>query len=470
MVHGRNSSEGKLINLLVQNGQEHLLLFWDELNDAERDILLDDIRKIDFELFKRFLDIGEADSPKERTLELPPVIEVPKTKEKKKKEKEAFEAGCDSIGKSKLSVFTAAGGQSSRLGLDYPKGAFPVTPIRKKTLFQVLAEKIGYMQNRFGVQVPWIIMVSETNREQTRAFFESNGFFGLTKEFVMFVEQGSFPAYTPSGKILLSEKNRVFLSPSGHGGTFLALKSSGALAWLDKLGVEQIFYSQVDNVLVKVLDPAFIGYHVIAHGDMSSKCVKKKHPKEKVGVFVLENGRTVVIEYTELEKLEGLQGGLGIESFNAGSIAIHMIDVGFAMRLADGDLRLPLHRAYKAVPHIGRDGSKIVPDGPNGYKIETFIFDALRYADHSVVMEVLREEEFSPLKNKSGDASPSTVAKDQVRFFTRWIEEAGIAVPKDPEGEPKYKTEISPLFASLKDDFLEKAPKSLSIEGDTYIE
>ncbi|HUT65948.1 MAG TPA: UTP--glucose-1-phosphate uridylyltransferase, partial [Spirochaetota bacterium] len=203
MIQGRNAYEKKLIGLMEQNGQFHLLRFWDELNDAGKDLLIGDLKKIDFKLFKRFLDIEDEVASKNRDVSLPPVIEIPKSSAQKKREKEAFEVGCRLIGESKLAVFTAAGGQSSRLGLDYPKGAYGVTPIKKKPLFQVYAEKIRYMQDRFGVGIPWIIMVSETNREQTREFFESNGFFGLKIDRVRFVEQGGFPAYDPSGKIFL---------------------------------------------------------------------------------------------------------------------------------------------------------------------------------------------------------------------------------------------------------------------------
>ena len=470
MIQGRNAYEKKLIGLMEQNGQSHLLRFWPELNDAGKDLLIGDLKKIDFKLFKRFLDIEDEVAPKNRDISLPPVIEIPKSSAQEKREEEAFEVGCRLIGESKLAVFTAAGGQSSRLGLDYPKGAYGVTPIKKKPLFQVYAEKIGYMQDRFGVGIPWIIMVSETNREQTREFFESNGFFGLKIDRVRFVEQGGFPAYDPSGKIFLREKGRVFTSPSGHGGTFFTLKESGALSWLQNLGIEEIFYSQVDNVLVKLLDPVFIGYHTLAKSDMSSKCVMKRHPEEKVGVFVLEKGRMTVVEYTELALLEVLKEGLSPESFRAGSIAIHMINLGFARRLVRGGLKLPLHRAYKRIPHVGRDGESVDPESPNGYKIETFIFDALKYANNTVVMEVAREEEFSPLKNRSGDDSPSTVKRDQVMFYARWLEEAGVDVPKDSRGIPKYRIEVSPLFASLKNDFLRKAPQRLTVVGDTYIE
>ena len=468
MARGRSSSERKLEILLKKNGQSHLLRFWDELNDTEKDTLVSNLKKIDFELFKKFFD--QENTGAGRDIDLPPIIEIPKQPAQKRNEKEAFDAGCRMIGESKLAVFTAAGGQSSRLGLDFPKGAFGITPIKKKSLFQVHAEKIRYMQDRFAVEIPWVIMVSETNGEQTREFFESSGFFGLKRDLIRIVEQRGFPAFDPEGRIFLSEKGRVFTSPSGHGGTFLALKDSGALSWLKGLGVEEIFYFQVDNVLLKLLDPVFIGYHILSRSEMSSKCVMKKHPKEKVGVFVSEKGRKAVIEYTELSTLDGLKQGINPESFRAGNIAIHVINLGFARRIVRGGFKLPLHRAYKRVPHIGPGGERIVPELPNGYKIETFIFDALRYASRSVVMEVVREDEFSPLKNRSGDASPKTVERDQVEFFARWLEDAGIEVPKDSRGRPKYRIEISPLFASLKEDFLKKAPQGLTVKGDTYIE
>ncbi|MBN2322760.1 MAG: UTP--glucose-1-phosphate uridylyltransferase [Spirochaetes bacterium] len=470
MASGRNNHETVLFRTLRERGQDHLLRFWDVLSERERDMLVADLDRLDFELIDRFQEITQKESYNGGDLSLPSIITVPDTKARREKEKSAFDAGCGLLRGSKLAVFTAAGGQSSRLGLDSPKGTFPVTPVRRKSLFQVLAEKILYMQNRFAVRIPWVIMVSSTNRDQTIAFFESNRFFGLTPDLIRFIEQEEFASFDVSGKIFLREKHRVFMNPSGHGGTFSALKNSGALAWLSGLGAEEIFYSQVDNVLVKVLDPVFVGYHALSGSDMSSKCVMKKDPKEKVGVFICENGKTAVIEYTELETLSGLKNGLRPELFKAGSIAIHMINVRFAEKLVSGGSRLPLHRAHKAIAHIGMDGDKVSPESPNGYKIEMFIFDALKAAGNSVVMEVLREEEFSPLKNKSGDASPQSVEKDQVFFYSGWLEEAGIEVPKHADGSPKYRVEVSPLYAAMKDDFLSKTKKEIVLRGDTYIE
>ncbi|UCB47040.1 MAG: UTP--glucose-1-phosphate uridylyltransferase [Spirochaetota bacterium] len=470
MKKGRTAEEQKIVRRVEKNGQQHLFQFWDELTEYEKDILIKDIQKIDFELFKIFLNLIEEPECKERDITLPTIITVPETDFQRRKEREAYRLGCELISMSKLAVFTAAGGQSSRLGLEYPKGAYPVTPIKKKSLFQVHAEKILYMQRRFDVKIPWIIMVSETNKEQTEEFFNLHDSFGLDKKYVRFIQQGMFPAFDRSGKIFLQEKNRVFLSPSGHGGTFSALKDSGAISWLARLGVEEIFYHQVDNVLVKILDPVFIGYHVINRCGMSSKCVMKKAPKEKVGVFAEENGRKVVIEYTELENLKNLRDGLGAESFTAGNIAIHIINIGFAKKLVSKGLQLPFHMAFKAVPYVDGRGRKVVSESPNGHKVETFIFDALRDSKNSIIMEIIREEEFSPLKNKSGDASPDTVERDQICLYANWLVDAGIEVPKLSDGKPRYKLEVSPLYAPFKEDFLNRVPKNTTIDEAAYFE
>lgn len=443
--------------------------FLDELNDKEKDLLLGDIQKIDFEALDK-VDISIEESDLSTKDIMPPaIIQIPVTPSQIEDEKEAFEAGCSCLESSKGAVFTAAGGQSSRLGLDFPKGAYPVTPVMKKSLFQVHAEKIAYMQKRFQVKVPWIIMVSETNSEQTVEFFESHSFFGLDKNYIRFAEQGIFPALDKSGKIFLKEKYRVFLSPSGHGGTFSALKDSRALLWLKELGIQEIFYFQVDNILAKILDPVFIGYHIRENCAMSSKCVRRKSPNEKVGVFVVENGRTAVIEYSEISKISSL-GSQGAESFMAGNIAMHIINVGFAENQTSGGLKLPFHIANKIVPYINEKGERVVPEKPNGLKIETFIFDALRDAEKAIIMEAKREEEFSPLKNKSGDDSPQTVLRDQILFFSSWFRDAGISVPLLSDGTPRYKVEISPLYAFFKEDFLDKIDRRIKIDRDIYIE
>ena len=202
---------------------------------------------------------------------------------------------------------------------------------------------------------------------------------------------------------------------------------------------------------------------------MSSKCVMKRDGGEKIGVFVIEDGTPTVVEYSELSVIE-ISDGSQVEDLRAGSIAIHIINVDFALKITDGQINLPLHVAHKAIPHVDRSGMKINPSKPNGYKFETFIFDALKHVHNTVIMEVDRGQEFSPLKNRTGDDSPETVKRDQLRLFASWFEQAGIPVPRDNDQESLYALEVSPLFAPFREDFLRRIDRSIRIEGDTYID
>lgn len=472
-MKGRSSEEKRLLDAVCGYGQEHILRFWDELDDAGKDLLISDLRKIDFNLVGKLKSLLHDSVQSVRVVKQPDVIPLSGMSGDSRSVIEASRAGESLIADSRVAVFTAAGGQSSRLGLDDPKGCFPVTPIKKKSLFQVHAEKIAYYQRRFGVRIPWLIMVSETNREQTIRFFQTNGFFGLDEELVRFVDQGMLPAFDDEGRLFLREKNRVFLSPNGHGGTFSALADSGALMWLEELGIEEIFYFQVDNVLVKVLDPVFIGFHVLKKSQMSSKCIRKVRPDEKVGVFVLEEGRITIVEYSELNNVR-VKRGKDPSSLWAGNIAIHLINRMFAEKLVKkkltGALHLPLHIANKVIPYVDLDGRKVNPPEPNGYKIETFIFDALKEAENSIILEADRREEFSPLKNMSGESSPETVLRDQLLVFGRWFEGAGIKVPRDDNGIPVFRLEVSPFFAVDSEGFCKRISKKIQLTGDTYIE
>ena len=470
MTKGRNFEEQRVIEKAFEKDQGHLFHFWEELNEAERDCLISEVRSIDYRIIEEAKKLFRKTVLKTEEIEVPEVISVPETRGEIDRRQEAMHFGEQFIRSGRIAAFTAAGGQSSRLGLDIPKGVFPVTPLKKKTLFQVHAEKILFMQEKYSVPVPWIIMVSATNREPTVQFFREHDYFGLKKEDIRFIDQGMFPALDEKGHIFLKSKYGLFLSPSGHGGTFSALADTGTLDWLQQRGIEEIFYFQVDNVLIKILDPAFIGYHRRSRCEMSSKAVHKADPKEKIGVFARVDGKVSVIEYSELADVVSHYENLTEESFSAGSIAIHMINVDFTQKMASEVSMLPLHLAHKAIPHMNLQGKWLSPRKPNGYKIETFIFDALKSTSSSIIMEVRREEEFSPLKNRTGADSPQTVLRDQLAMFARWLERAGISVLRGQEGLPEHKIEISPLFAVSEEEFLEKTPRGLEIKGDTYIE
>jgi UDP-N-acetylglucosamine/UDP-N-acetylgalactosamine diphosphorylase len=296
-------------------------------------------------------------------------------------------------------------------------------------------------------------MTSEHNDAPTRAFFAEHGYFGYPEQDVIFFTQGMMPAFGFDGKMLLAEKDSLALSPDGHGGSLRALARSGALADMKRRGIAHLSYFQVDNPTTRLIDPLFLGLHDLYESEMSSKTIPKSHPKEKLGNFgvgELDGQRKlIVIEYSDLpDELAEKRDEKGNLLFNAGSIAIHALDVGFIDRLnRSGKLELPWHRAEKKVPFLDESGRKIEPDKPNAVKLEQFVFDAIPLARNPLVYETDRAEEFSPVKNAEGPDSPATSRRDQVRRAAAWLSAAGVEVPYRENGEPDAIVEISPLFA-----------------------
>ncbi len=231
-------------------------------------------------------------------------------------------------------------------------------------------------------------------------------------------------------------------------------------------GVEVISYFQVDNPLVKCLDPLFIGLHADAKAEMSAKALPKRDPQEKLGNFCIMDGRTTVIEYSDMpENLARATGPDGRLKFRAGSIAIHLFNRDFVERLTQGGRRqLPFHRAIKKAPHIDGAGKHIEPAAPNAVKLEMFVFDAMPLAKRTMILETSRIEEFSPVKNASGEDSLATCLHAQVRRAAEWLETAKAEVPRDADNEVACAIEISPLFALDAEQLAQKDLSSIELE------
>jgi UDP-N-acetylglucosamine/UDP-N-acetylgalactosamine diphosphorylase len=308
-----------------------------------------------------------------------PIIGVPRSSVEKEDAARAAEQGEALLARGAVAPLVVAGGQGTRLGFDGPKGAFPIGPLSGKPLFAFFAEKILATQRRFGKPIPWYVMTSPANDRDTREFFRTHRFFGLREDQLFFFVQGTLPAVDPRGRIFLSSRSQLSLSPDGHGGTLRALAESGALDDMERRAISDISYFQVDNVLVRVLDPVFIGYHARAGAEMSSKVLRKASPEEKVGVIGVRDGKLGVIEYSDLSPEQmAATGPDGELTYWAGSIAMHMLHVPFIRRLQAAGIRLPFHRADKKVPHIDAHGNPVSPERPNGIKFESFLFDARR--------------------------------------------------------------------------------------------
>lgn len=433
--------------------QDHLLRFSPELTEPERSLLLADLEQIPFPLLRTLIDSHVKASPKiklPRSIKPAPFYPAQPAPNQLGLYADAYKRGVSLIRRNKVAALTVAGGQGTRLGFDGPKGAYRISPVKNKPLFQLFAEYLLGTRRRFGSPTRWYIMTSPGNDAETKAYFQEQNYFGLPPTDVVFFTQGQMPAFSPDGKILLDQKNRVALSPDGHGGTLLALARSGALKDMIDYGIEYISYFQVDNPLVKPIDPLFIGLHEMTGSEMSSKMIPKADDFEKVGNFTLADGRMMVIEYSDLPKeMAVAKNADGTRQFDAGSIAIHVISRAFVERLTANPDRfgLPWHRAEKKVACVDESGRRVSPETPNAVKLETFIFDALPLAASPMILETVRAEEFSPVKNATGVDSAETSRRDMVRRAARWIEQCGFSVPRTAEGEPDATIEISPLYA-----------------------
>lgn len=438
-------------------GQGHVFAHFDSLSATEQETLLAQAAAIDLgeiaTLVKTLIQSPAAASEGAAD-ELSPADYIPMPGHCETADpslwKEATKRGEAALRTGRVAAFTVAGGQGTRLGFDGPKGSYGVTPVLKNSLFQVFAEKILAASRIFGRPVPWFIMTSDLNHEDTLAFFEAHHYFGLTPERVHFFRQGLMPAVDADGRILMADRGEIALSPDGHGGALRALVRSGSIRLMEADGIDTISYFQVDNPLVRCLDPTFIGFHLMNQSDLSSKMVPKAYAGEKVGVFCQKDGKALVVEYSDLpERLAEERDANGELRFKSGSIAIHVFSRDFIARLGgngEGGTALPFHLAHKKVPYIDSEGVRHEPTAPNGYKFEMFVFDALPFANNPVIIETAREDDFSPVKNAEGVDSPQTCRDDQLRQYVRWAREAGIEIETDDSGLPPFAFEVSPLF------------------------
>jgi UDP-N-acetylglucosamine/UDP-N-acetylgalactosamine diphosphorylase len=439
---------------LAAVGQEHVLRFYEQLPPTGKERLIRQLAALDLGHLSQLIDQYVKNKPKaELPKDIRPVAPYPRHPRGGEQEKlyaDAKQRGWELLRAGKVGAFLVAGGQGTRLGYDGPKGEFPVTPIKNKPLFQVFAEQLRAWSRDAGKAIPWYVMTSEVNDAATRQFFEKNRHFGYDARDVFFFQQGMMPAFDMStGRMLLGEKDSLALSPDGHGGSLRALERSGAVADMARRGVEHLSYFQVDNPLVHCIDPLFLGLHDLTGSEMSSKTIPKAHALEKVGNFCIADGVLQVIEYSDLpEQLARQTDPDGSLKFNAGSIAIHALRRSFIERLnAGGRLKLPWHRAEKKVAYVDERGQEVKPEKPNAVKLEQFVFDAIPLAKNPIIYETSRAEEFSPVKNATGDDSPATSRRDQIQRATDWLEIAGCDVPRK-HSEVDAVVEISPLFAT----------------------
>ncbi|MEY4116769.1 MAG: hypothetical protein RLZZ116_97 [Planctomycetota bacterium] len=462
-------TEPRITDAFRASGQSHVLRHLDALAPRERAAFLEQLAEVDLALMAKLI-AGGGDAKTDLSKLAPaPYVALGSPTTDARAHGEALLRG------GKVAAFTVAGGQGTRLGWRGPKGTYPATCVTGKPLFRVFAEQIAAAEKRFGCAVPWYIMTSPLNDADTRAFFRDNNWFGRNPADTFLFPQGTMPSITFDGKLMLETRGSLAVNPDGHGGALRALHASGALEDMKGRGIEQLSYFQVDNPLVRIVDPVFLGLHARSSGssgEMSSKMVAKRDAAEKVGVFCDIAGKTGVVEYSDMPaELTSSTDASGKLRFNAGSIAIHVISVAFLDRLTGGDFALPFHRAKKKVPYwCDTQGKTVEPAEPNAIKFEAFVFDALALAAKSLVMETARVEEFAPIKNASGDDSPASSHQIQSNRNGAWLEKFGVRVPRKPNGDVDARVEILAETALEADDLADaELPKEIAAGAEVVI-
>ncbi len=438
----------ELLDRLRHHQQHHVLYGWEQLDSSQRAELIQHLLKINLvELEELYRQVLKSKVTLPEDIEPVPISAPQFSTEEKAR-------GEDALRQGEVAVLLVAGGQATRLKTPEPKGMFPVGAVSGATLYQIHAEKVLALSRRYRTPLLFLIMTSPATDAATRAYFEENNYFGLSREQVRFFQQGTMPAVSvQTGQLLLETPGKLLLSPNGHGGALTALAESGLLGELADRGVKHLFYFQVDNPLVKIADPGFLGRHIATGSEASSKVVAKTDPAEKVGVLVASRGRCSIIEYSLLPaELAEAREASGALRFRAGSPAIHVFRLDYLDRVtqiaADS---LPYRPAFKEVEHFDpQRGEMVKPAGqPNAVKFERFIFDALPHAERWLVVETSRAEEFAPIKNATGPDSPETARAAMIALHAQWLAQAGI----DTRGHP---VEISPLLALDAEELTEK--------------
>ncbi|MBN1422716.1 MAG: UTP--glucose-1-phosphate uridylyltransferase [Planctomycetes bacterium] len=475
MLRLQSKTAQLLVAKVYEARQEQIFAWWDELDADAQGNLLAQIGGVDFQLLTRLVAKhvkGSEPTGAENPCPGPPAVTaLPRTPEDFAARNRCKGIGEDAIRGGRLAVFMAAGGLGTRLGREGPKGSFPVGPVSQKTVFQFHAEKVLALARRYRTSVPFLVMTSAKVHEPTIEVFRQNEFFGLAPGDVSFHQQPSLPVVNRRGRILMATQSSLAMSPNGHGGAFAVLGAEPARRILEERGIRHVFYFQVDNPLARIGDPVFLGFHIDRGAEVSSKAVRKLGPDERVGVFCTRNERLSVIEYSELlDDLKSRRMGEGDLAFGAANTAIHIFEVPFLDRIREEGKALPYHVVERATPYVDKAGRRVRPKTLNSFRFEQFIFDLFPLAGRTAILEVAREDEFSPIRNAAGSDSLESARRDLAALHGRWLRELGTEIPIGDDGRPAGLFEVSPLVATTAEELRERFDEPLRATSPFYLE
>jgi len=448
-------------------GQDQVFTFYNDLNINEKALLFQQLKRIDPEYINQIttkaLTTNNHDEKKdEDKIETLPASSTSSIYDASQPDIDNwYNNGLKLISENKVAVVLMAGGQGTRLGSSEPKGCYDIGLPSHKSLFQLQAERIWKIQklaskkyNKETVTIPWYIMTSGPTRKPTEEFFIKNNYFGLNKSNIIFFEQGTLPCISNDGKILLENKHKISVAPDGNGGLYQALITGGIIQDMTERNIDHIHAYCVDNCLVKVADPVFIGFSSAKKVSIATKVVRKRDATESVGLIISKNGKPDVIEYSEISKeMTEEKDGENKEllKFRSANIVNHYYSFEFLKSIPIWSSKLPHHIARKKIPYIDtKTGQVIKPEKPNGIKLEQFVFDCFQFLemDKFACFEVKRETDYSPLKNAKGTGQddPDTSRKDIFNQGKAWIEAVdGIITSEDINSDEGV--EISPKIS-----------------------
>lgn len=394
------------MQILKKYNQEHLLNFFNELTNSEKEILLSQIHNTNFdEINKLYIHSNLDDSISFDRISPIPFIE--KEKLSKEEIEHYFQIGNEAINREKLAVITLAGGQGTRLGYKGPKGSYEIDVPPKKSLFEFACDNLKKLLQKTGVALRWYIMTSPTNDKATKDYFEAKNFFGYPKEKVKFFMQDTLPIIDINAKIILETPYSIKTGSNGNGDVFRAFASSGFINELEDNNIEWVFIGGIDNILLKLVDPLFLGLTIAGNYSISSKSIRKTDLSSADWVFANVDGHPSIIDPQNIKA--------DIDKYNQKNILAHLFSLNALKKLADANL--PYHRAFKKCDFINSEGMKEVPLKPNSFKFEKFIFDAFTEFDRILLLEVNPSEEFAPIKAFTGNATPETALELYKKYY-----------------------------------------------------
>ena len=386
----------KTLKMLTKIGQEHLLKYYDELSEQQKEALLTQIEETDFSVI-RFVD-AEAEMLSRGEISPLAAMQLGEIEEKKQ---HFTDIGLEAIRAGKVGAVLLAGGMGTRLGSDSPKGVYNIGVTKDLYIFECLIRNLIRVTDMAGNPIYLFVMTSDKNHEETVSFFKAHEYFGYPGEYIRFFKQEMAPAVDYNGKVFLEEKGKMATSPNGNGGWFVSMDRSKVLDIVHETGIEWLNVFAVDNVLQNIADPTFVGACIEEACMVGAKVVRKANPDEKVGVMCLEDGKPSIVEYYELtDEMRHQKDENGDYAYNFGVILNYLFRVSELERIMSHEL--PLHRVEKKIAYVDAEGNQVKPEQPNGYKFEQLVLDMIHDMETCLPYEVVREKEFAPIKNKEG--------------------------------------------------------------------